>query len=63
MDEIGLELRNNIAKQLKAKILNDVDIVVSMINLELLPKFISKHYKIIYWDIKDMCGESLSIGK
>lgn len=61
MDEIGIELRDNIAKRLKAKMLNDVDIVVSMIKPELLPKLINKRYKIIYWDIKDMCGESLGI--
>ena len=41
--------------------LNGVDIVISMINPELLPKLINKQYKIIYWDIKDMCGESLAI--
>lgn len=61
MDEIGFELRNNIAKLLNTEMLNGVDIVISMINPELLPKLINKQYKIIYWDIKDMCGESLAI--
>ncbi len=59
MDEIGFDIRENIAKFIDPKTLTNVDIIISMVDKLLLPTYIDGLNKVTFWDVEDMCGLSL----
>ncbi len=59
MDEIGLDIRENTAKSLTPKIVKDADKIIVMAEKETWPGYLKKSNKIAFWEIEDMCGQSL----
>ncbi|MDP3727867.1 MAG: low molecular weight phosphatase family protein [bacterium] len=59
MDEIGFNIRNNIAKLLTLEMVRDADKIIVMAEKETWPDYLKKSDKIVFWEIEDMCGQSL----
>ena len=59
MDEIGIELRNQIAKQLTLEMVDESDKIIVMAEREFWPEFLQNSDKVTYWEIEDMCNKSL----
>lgn len=59
MDEIGINLRNNVAKLLTPKMIKDASKIIVMAEKETWPDYLKKSDKVIVWDIEDPCGKSL----
>ena len=59
MDEIGLDIKENTAKSLTPKIVKDADKIIVMAEKETWPDYLKKSNKITFWEIEDVCGQSL----
>ena len=53
MEEIGLDVSEKISKKLTEEMINDANIVVSMVQKEELPIYAQNHKKLILWDVED----------
>jgi len=59
MDEIGLDIRKNISKLLTFEIVKNADKIIVMAEKEIWPDYLKNSNKIVFWEIEDMCGQSL----
>ncbi len=59
MDEVGIDLRNKVAKLLTQKMIKDADKIVVMAEKETWPDYLKKSNKVVFWNIEDPCNKSL----
>ena len=59
MDEIGFNIRENIAKLLIPEMVRSADKIIVMADRKTWPDYLKKSDKIACWEIEDMCGQSL----
>ena len=59
MDEIGFNIRENVSKPLTPKMVKDADKIIVMAEKETWPDYLKKSEKTTFWEIEDMCGQSL----
>jgi len=60
MSEIGLNIEENIAKLLSPKMIMRADIIIVMAEKETWPNYLKNSDKVVFWQIEDMCGQSLA---
>ncbi len=53
MKDIGLDVSNKVSKKIIKNMVNNADIVVSMVSRDVLPSYLQSTAKLILWDIKD----------
>ena len=53
MKDIGLDVSNKVSKKITKNMVNNADIVVSMVSRDVLPSYLQSTAKLILWDIKD----------
>lgn len=54
MEENGVDIRNETAKQLTKKAVDDADVIIVMAEKETWPDYLKKDPKVIYWDVEDV---------
>lgn len=59
MDEIGLDIRECTAELLTPAMVKEADKVVVMAEKHTWPEFLINCENVIYWDIADICNQSL----
>lgn len=59
MDEIGFDIRNNHSKLLTPEMIKEADRIYVMAEKETWPIYLEESEKVIFWDIEDMCGQSI----
>ena len=53
MKDIGLNVSNRVSKKLTEDMVNNADIIVSMVNKDMLPSYLQSSAKLVLWDITD----------
>jgi len=61
MEDVGLDISKAVRRQLTRDSLNQYDVVVSMAEEEVAPKWLLESPNYIYWDIKDPRGKNFEI--
>jgi len=59
MDEVGFNIRENIVKLLTPEMVRDADKIIVMAEKETWPDYLKQSDKIVFWEIEDICGQSL----
>ncbi len=59
MDEIGFDIRDKTSKLVTPDLIKKVDRIYVMAEKETWPDYLKESKKVIFWDIEDMCGQSL----
>lgn len=59
LKEEGIDWSGKVRTQLSPEMLNDVDLVIVMSEPEHIPEYLSKHPKMIYWEVADLKNTSL----
>ena len=59
MDEIGLDIRENTSKLMTPEIVKNANKIIVMAEKETWPDYLKKSNKVTFWEIEDMCGQSL----
>ena len=60
MDEIGIDLRENVAEPLTPERVQNADQIIVMAEKETWPDYLRESDKTIHWKIDDPCGQSLT---
>jgi protein-tyrosine-phosphatase len=60
MSETGFNVEENIAKLLSPEMVNEAAKIIVMAEKETWPNYLLKSDKVVYWEIEDMCGQSLA---
>lgn len=53
MEKNGMNVRNNSTKRLQPSMINDYDVVVSMVEEPYIPDFLKDAKKVIWWNIEN----------
>jgi len=59
MDEIGFSIKESIVKSLTPKMVRDADKIIVMAEKETWPDYLKESDKTVFWEIEDICGQSL----
>ncbi len=59
MDEIGIDIRENLSKLLTPGAVRDADKIIVMAEKDTWPDYLKRSDRVAFWDIEDMCGQSL----
>ncbi|MFH1247104.1 MAG: hypothetical protein V1644_01865 [Candidatus Micrarchaeota archaeon] len=57
--EIGLNIMENVVKLLTPEMIRDAGKIIVMAERETWPDYLKKSKKVVFWEIEDMCGQSL----
>lgn len=53
MNELGIDVSGKLSKRITKRMVNDADLVVSMVGREMLPGYLNDSKKLVIWKIED----------
>ena len=53
MSELGIDVSEKVSKQITKEMVNDADMVISMVSMDMLPEYLNGSKKLVLWKIED----------